>query len=280
MRAIVGIALLVTFAAYAMGVRALRSRHPQRGVRTWEVASFLSGGAVLALALLSPLHEVSEELFSAHMVQHELLMVVAAPLLVLGRPSMIMLWALPLSARQSLGRLSKTKTVSATLRVISRPFDAWLLHTLMIWIWHIPVLFQSTLRSEALHALQHGSFIGSALLFWWVVIYPHRNADLGLSIIALFTTAVHTAVLGALMTFARTPWYPDYGSGGAVWHMTPVEDQQLAGLVMWIPASVAYLFAALIIMRRWLRDAGERVAHHERPILNTKRTLECMDVAS
>lgn len=233
---------------------------------------------MLAVALLSPLHEVSEELFSAHMVQHELLMVVAAPLLVLGRPSVIMLWALPLGGRQAMGRISRTSVVRRAWAVMSRPFDAWLFHALMIWVWHIPVLFQSTLKSEWMHALQHCSFIGSALLFWWVVIYPHRNADLGLSIVSLFTTAIHTAVLGALITFARTPWYPDYGSGSAAWGITAVEDQQFAGLVMWIPASVAYLLAALIILRRWLRDSGQRVAHYERPILNTTRTLECIDV--
>ncbi|MDB4916948.1 MAG: hypothetical protein JWM95_4592 [Gemmatimonadetes bacterium] len=280
MRESVSAALLVTMAAYMLGVRALWTKQAQRGVRMWEVLSFVFGCGVMAIALLSPLHEISEQLFSAHMVQHELLMVVAAPLLVLGRPGMIMLWSLPLAARQSLGHLSKSTMVSGTWGFLSRPFDAWLLHAIVIWGWHVPVLFQSTLESERMHALQHCSFIGSALLFWWVVIYPHRRAALGLSIVSLFTTAVHTAVLGALMTFARTPWYPNYGNGGAEWGMSPVQDQQLAGLVMWIPASVAYLVAALVIMRRWLRDSESRVAYHERPITTATRTLECVDVTS
>jgi cytochrome c oxidase assembly factor CtaG len=222
--------------AYARGVTRTR-------VRRETIAYFAAGWMVIALALLSPLHALSEQLFSAHMVQHELLMVVAAPLVILGRPSAVMIWAIPRAARRA---------IAPVLRVRVHAREAWIAHAAVIWLWHVPVLFEATLHSEVMHALQHISFFGSALLFWSSVLRPRRRAALGLSIVSVFTTAVHMSVLGALMTFARVPWYPAYvGARG----LTPAEDQQLAGLIMWIPASVAYLVAALLIARRWLASS-------------------------
>jgi putative membrane protein len=264
MHAGIVIPLLVSAVLYARGVVALRARAPGRGVHTWEIAAFAGGLTILAIALVSPLHEASEQLFSAHMVQHELMMAVAAPLLVVGKPMIVMLWAIPVRARRALGAASQSAAWRGTWQLLSRPFDAWLIHALVIWGWHVPVLFQATLRSDAIHALQHASFLGSSLLFWWAIIHPRRRADLGLSIIYLFTTAVHTAALGALMTFARAPWYPEYASGAAPWGLSPMQDQQLAGLIMWIPAGLVYLVAALLIMRRWLRDSELLVTHNER----------------
>jgi cytochrome c oxidase assembly factor CtaG len=215
----------------------------------------------MALALLSPLHEASERLFSAHMIQHELLMVVAAPLLILGRPAVVMLWAMPPRARMVVGHAMRTPAWRTIWHVVSRPLNAWLIHAVVIWGWHLPAPFQMALRNDAVHGLQHISFVASALLFWWTIFHPRRQAALGLSVLYLFTTAVHTAVLGALMTFARTPWYPAYVAPVAGWG--PLEDQQLAGLVMWIPASLAYLIAALVIVRRWLSQSEGRVARAE-----------------
>jgi putative membrane protein len=255
--------LLIAAALYARGVVALWSHPERRGVQVWEVMSFAVGCTVIAAALLSPLHEASEQLFSAHMIQHELLMVLAAPLLVMGRPMIVMLWAVPSGARRSIGRAVRAPAWRATWHAVSRPFDAWLIHGLVIWCWHAPVLFQAALRNEVAHGVQHISFLASALLFWWAILNPRRRASLGLSIVYLFTTAVHTAVLGALMTFARAPWYPAYAGGAALWGLSPVEDQQLAGLIMWIPASFVYLIAALAIVRQWLKHSEVRVAQRE-----------------
>lgn len=251
---------------YARGAKQLRRRGRGLAVRRWEIASFTAGWLVVALALLSPLHDMSEQLFSAHMVQHELLMAVAAPLLVLGRPMIVMLWAIPPRGRQMAARASRTSTVRVVWSAITRPFDAWLIHGLAIWLWHLPPLFEATLHSESIHALQHASFLASALLFWWSVIHVHHRAARGMSIVYLFTTAVHTGVLGALMTFSRAAWYPAYAIGAAKWGQTLIADQQIAGLIMWIPASVAYLVAALVIMQRWLRDSEWSVAERERAL--------------
>ncbi len=248
---------------YGRGAIVLR-RRTSRTPDSRAIACFASGWVVLALALISPLHEISEQLFSAHMVQHELLMTVSAPLLVLGRPGIVMLWGLPSDARHRVGRLLRARALRATWRALVRPFDAWLLHGVAIWAWHIPALFERTLTSDAVHALQHASFLGSALLFWWSVIYVQRRAARGASIVYLFTTAVHTGVLGALMSFSRIIWYPAYGDRALAWGLTPLTDQQLAGLIMWIPASVAYLVAALLLIRLWLRESEWAVARAER----------------
>lgn len=254
--------LVISGALYARGAILLRrrgARTPSRGA----VAAFAIGWIVVALSLLSPLHEISEQLFSAHMVQHELLMTVAAPLLVLGRPGLVMLWGLPASARGGTARIIRAPAVRSAWRALVRPLDAWLLHGVAIWAWHIPALFDRTLTSDAVHALQHASFLGSALLFWWSLLFVQRRAARGASIVYLFTTAVHTGVLGALMSFSRMVWYPAYGDRAAAWGITPLADQQLAGLIMWIPASVAYLIAALLIIRLWLRESEWAVARAE-----------------
>jgi putative membrane protein len=258
--------LALSAVLYARGAFELRRRGRGRSLRRWEVASFGAGWLVVALALLSPLHEMSEQLFSAHMVQHELLMALAAPLLVLGRPMIVMLWAIPPRGRQVVARAARNSTIRGVWSAITRPFDAWLIHGLAIWLWHLPALFEATLYSDSIHALQHASFLGSALIFWWSVIHVQRRAARGMSMVYVFTTAVHTGILGALMTFSRAVWYPAYATGAAKWGLTPIADQQLAGLIMWIPASLVYLAAALAIMGCWLRDSERSVAERERAV--------------
>lgn len=262
------IPLLVSAALYARGAIRLAGKQT---LPACDTIAFALGWSTVAIALLSPVHELSEELFSAHMVQHELLMAIAAPLLVVGKPAFVMLSALPRAARLRVGAVVRTKRVRAAWRFATRPFDAWLLHGAAIWIWHLPVLFMAATRSDAVHALQHASFLGSALLFWWAMLHPRRRALGGMAVVYLFTTVVHTGVLGALMTFSRSPWYPGYASGAERWGLTPMGDQQLAGLIMWIPASVVYLVAALAIIRRWLMDSGWSVARYEHATFNGTR---------
>ena len=261
--------LMLSAALYARGATKLRGRGRGLVLRRSEALSFVGGWLVVALALLSPLHDASEQLFSAHMVQHELLMAVAAPLLVLGRPMVAMLWGLPTGQRYDVARFSRLPIVRTVWRAIARPFHAWLIHGVTIWLWHLPSLFEAALRSETVHAMQHACFVGSALLFWWSIIHGQRRAARGMAVVYLFTTAVHTGVLGALMTFSRAPWYAAYANNAAAWGLTPMADQQLAGLVMWIPASIAYLIAALTIMQRWLRDSEWMVLGHERAVSPT-----------
>jgi cytochrome c oxidase assembly factor CtaG len=259
--------LAIAGAVYGAGLTALWRRGRRRSVRPWQAASFVVGWLVVAFALVSPLHDMSETLFSAHMIQHELLMVIAAPLLVLGRPVVVMLWGFPKHVRHALGGASRNRVFRSGWHALSAPFDAWLIHGVAIWIWHIPRLFEASLESEFVHAAQHVTFMGSALLFWWTIIYPARRAARGMSVIYLFTTAVHTGVLGALITMARSPWYTQYADRAAAYGLTPLADQSLAGMVMWIPASLAYLIATLLIVRQWLVDSDVFVNWGQTPIV-------------
>jgi putative membrane protein len=214
------LALLAAASAwYGAGVRRLWSRAGRgRAVTPAQVASFAAGMLVLAAAALAPF----DALLWSHMVQHELLMVVAAPLLVFGRPMVAFARIVPVRLPKALGE----------------PLVAWALHALAVCAWHLPTLFVAATASETLHFAQHASFLASALLFWWMVF---ARRDLG-ALMALFGTMLYTGALGALMTFARAPWY----AGDAL------ADQTLAGLVMWIPAGLAYPAAALYIGSRWL----------------------------
>jgi putative membrane protein len=135
------------------------------------------------------------------------------------------------------------------------PSVAWALHAAAIWVWHAPALYQATLSSETVHTLQHVSFLGSALLFWWALLHAREGRMARpAAVIYLFTTAVHTSLLGALLTFSTRLWYPLYDSGTLAWGLTPLEDQQLAGLVMWVPAGLSYLIASLALAATWLRE--------------------------
>ncbi|MBV9772379.1 MAG: cytochrome c oxidase assembly protein, partial [Gemmatimonadetes bacterium] len=163
--------LLLSGWLYARGVRRLWRAGAGRGIRRWEAGCYAAGWATLALALVSPLHPLGEVLFSAHMVQHELLMAVAAPLLVLGRPLIPFLWAVPIGWRRALGRWAKGGAVRGGWRALTAPFPAWLLHAAALWLWHLPGPYQATLRSDLVHTLQHASFLGTALLFWWTVVH-------------------------------------------------------------------------------------------------------------
>ncbi|HYX62750.1 MAG TPA: cytochrome c oxidase assembly protein [Burkholderiales bacterium] len=226
--------LLLAAGAYAAGLRRLWARAGMgRGIAFSKAALFYSGCAVAGVAVLG-LHELAEERLWAHMIQHELLMVVAAPMIVLGRPIETWIWALPADSRRA-ARLP---------RALSDPALAWVLHAAAIWVWHLPVLFEAALADPWLHLAQHASFFGTALLFWWSLLAPSHRSFAGMA--SLFTTMLHTGALGALMALARGSWYAGFS----------LEDQQLAGLVMWVPAGLAYPLAALFLGSQWLRRSA------------------------
>jgi putative membrane protein len=232
-------------------------------VRRLDAWAFGAGWLALFIALVSPLHPWGEVLFSAHMTQHEVLMLVAAPLLVLSRPLAPFLWALPARRRSPVGAVGKKRVVRAIWRTLTNPLVAWAVHAVALWLWHAPALFQATLRSDFVHTLQHLSFLGSALLFWWDLIHSRRGLmNYGAAVLYMFTTSVHSGVLGALITFAHSVWYPAYTTT-QTWGLTPLEDQQLGGLIMWVPAGLVYIAAGLALMVGWMRESERRVAGRE-----------------
>lgn len=263
---LVVVSLVLSAATYIVGlVKLWRSTGFGRAISGWEVAAFVTGWLSLVLALISPLHPWGEVLFSAHMTQHEILMLVSAPLLVLSRPVVATLWAMPAGWRMPTRTVVKSRPVAAVWHSITNPFAAWAIHFVALWIWHFPFLFQATLESGLIHTLQHASFFGSALLFWWAVLSgPHGAASYGAGILYLFTTSIHSGILGAFLTFTNRVWYPIYSKSTASWGLTPIEDQQLGGLIMWVPAGLVYIVAALFLFASWLRESEKRVQMRER----------------
>lgn len=245
--------LVLSGALYALGYARLsrRSTHgrPALARQGW---CFAAGWLFLTGALITPLHEAGERSFAAHMLEHEILMLVAAPLLVLARPLGTMLWAFPASGRVGLGRTGAA--LSPLFRALTEPVTATLIQAAALWLWHAPALFDLALGNELVHALQHASFLVSALLFWSAVLHPRlgRRA-LGLAALCLFATSVIGGSLGALMAFSASPWYAAYAALGlTAFGLTPAEDQQLAGLLMWVPGGLVHAGAVLVLLGRAL----------------------------
>ncbi|HEY0884066.1 MAG TPA: cytochrome c oxidase assembly protein [Ramlibacter sp.] len=261
--------LALSAVLYAAGLARLWRRAGfGRGIRSWQAACMGGGWVALAAALVTPLDALGSRLFAAHMVQHELLMVVAAPLLVLGRPLAAWTWALAPSQRRRVGAATRWRWLAAAWCGITRPVTAWMLHAVALWAWHVPVLFEAALHHEAVHVLQHTTFLGTALLFWWAVLGGDpRSPRGGFALAYLFTTMMHTGTLGALLTFAPTVWYPAYEQAGGAFGLTPVEDQQLGGLIMWVPGGIVYVIAGLALVGRLLARPDVTPASAARPAL-------------
>lgn len=254
----VALPLLCSAFLYATGVARLWiGLAPGRGVALWQAASFGCGWLLLAIALVSPVHALAERLFAVHMLEHEILMTLAAPLLVLARPMGGMLWALPLARRRMIGAVGRSRWVSRPWRILVDPPVATLTHGAAIWLWHVPLLFNAALESPFVHGLQHVSFLGSALLFWWSLLRGRaRVRGYGAAAFYLFVTALHSGFLGILLSIARSPIYPAQSSDAAHWGLTPLEDQQLAGLIMWVPAGLVYAAATLAMIGIWISKSG------------------------
>jgi cytochrome c oxidase assembly factor CtaG len=249
--------LLVSLAWYAIGYLKLRKRSIVATAQHASAGWFLAGWLVLAAALVTPLHEAGERSFAAHMLEHELLMLVAAPLLVLSRPIGIALWAFPHGVRRALGAFGRG--ISTPWRTLTAPVTATLLQAIALWAWHAPRLFDLALANPGWHIVQHLSFLVTALLFWWAVLHG-RERRVGVAVGCLFFTATVSGALGALMAFSSSPWYAGYAANGLdAFGLTPAEDQQFAGLLMWIPGGLVHALAGLALFARRLGDDGGRL---------------------
>lgn len=250
--------LMAALLLYGTGLAALwRHAGAGRGIGIPQAAAYLCGWLVLAGALTSPLHALGERLFTAHMIEHELAMAVAAPLLVLGRPMAAALWAFPPGARQRPTRIARSRPARAAWSALTLPPVATLLHGLAIWAWHIPPLFDATVTDIGLHRLQHLSFVLTALLFWWALL--RRSHPLGAAA-HLTVTMIHTGILGALLTFAPRVLYARQTFDAMRWGLMPLEDQQLAGVLMWAPGGLIYAGAALGFIALHLARQGKQPA--------------------
>ena len=244
---------------YHRGIRRLwQKAGAGRVVTRVQATVFLISLGVVFVALISPLDALSEELGSAHMVQHMLLMVVAAPLFILGSPELVFMWGLSPNWKPIAARWRRWLEGEA----LERPALVWTLYAGTLWIWHLPIAYQAALADPFLHDAQHLSFFGVACLFWRSLLAPlrrHRLHPLA-AVVALFTTSLHAMLLGIFMALSPVIWYKVYSSRTIIWGLTPLEDQQLAGLIMWMPACLVYPAAAAAVFGTWLatRSAAEQ----------------------
>jgi len=217
-----GIAIAAAAAIYALAL-GKRASLPAR-----SAVAFAIGITALVTALVSPLDRAAEDSFALHMIQHELLMIVAPPLLIVGRPFTAIAAVLP---------RAWVRMAAWPLRI--PPIGAWALHGLALWVWHVPRLFDAGRQSDAMHALQHACFFFAAMLFWWTVF---RRVRAGTAALYVLTTFIHMGAIAALITFAPAPLFAG----------TELEQQQLGGLIMWVPAGYALVMAGLLAFNRLL----------------------------
>ena len=250
---VVPLAVLVIL--YFVGVIRLTWRLSRPGMMMIRVLPYCGGMLALAGALLSPLHWLGEHLFAFHMIEHEIVMAVSAPLIVLARPAGILLWGLPGKTRHAAGSVMR-------MAVVRRAWDWWtgatnatIIHGGAIWVWHVPVLFDAAVTDTSLHRLQHLSFFATAILFWWAMVW---RSDYGASAWHLFLTMIHTSILGVLLALAPRVLYAAQTQTATDWGLTPLEDQQLAGMIMWVPAGAVYAAAAMTMLALWIRHSGGR----------------------
>jgi putative membrane protein len=260
--------LVLFFAFYAFGVvRLWQNAGYGRGVRPLEALAFAAGWLALVIALSPPLDEWSDRSLAAHMVQHELLMIVAAPLFAVGAPLVGILWAMPSGFRHTLVGTVQRTPIPALWQVLGAPPTAFVLYGLALWIWHVPALYDAALEHEPVHIIEHLCFFGTAALFWWGIVHGRRGRmGYGAAVMYLFVTAVHSGALGALLTVSPRVWYAPYlvhHPGG----LTPLEDQQLAGLLMWVPAGIALAAGALLLFAVWLRQSDRLSRFKSMPVL-------------
>jgi cytochrome c oxidase assembly factor CtaG/cytochrome c2 len=253
--------LAVAVTGYVLGLLRLGPKERSQIFDVGRYVSFTLGIATIFAVLISPLASLDDQLFSMHMIQHLLLMLVAPPLLVWGRPVMAWLWAFPLRGRRAIGHVwIGTPGLRSGIRLFMHPVVVLVLASVALWFWHAPGPYRWALASEGVHTAEHLSFFVTSLAFWSLVLEPYGRRRLGYGMTMLFVAAMgmQMGLLGALLTFATRPFFATYGAGTTIWGMTPLADQQLAGVIMWVPAGIIDLAVNAVLFVAWLNAAEQR----------------------
>ncbi len=233
---------------------------PLDDARRWRAYSFAVAMLALVIALVSPLDALSDRyLFAAHMIQHLLLLLPVPCLILWGAPEGWFAW------------IREWRLVERVLAWLGRPAIAFFLYVVLTWLWHVPLLYEAALANQTIHIGEHLCFLGSALLYWWPICRPRTHfqpiSEL-VSLVYLFGAALSSTGLAALITFATVLLYPTYGIPGpyrtvqVVLGLSPITDQQVGALLMWIGGALWFLGAAMVIFIRWFErppdDSSER----------------------
>lgn len=275
--------LLIAAVLYAAGLAVLWRRAGfGRGVGIGRVAAFGAGLLLLAIALLGPPEEYAQVSLAAHMVQHMLLLAAVPPLLLAGRPGIVcgrllqgVAGASHLLPDIGSGLRSSLRVLRTSPRLVPvrSPLGAAALQALVLWGWHLPAAVALALADDLVHVVMHASFLAAGLLFWWTLLASLRTplrmsgAGFGGGAVALLVTMVHMGLLSALLTFAPRPWYAAYAAQGSLpGGLSPLEDQQLAGVLMWVPSAVPYIVGVLLFTALWLRALERRSAAGQRVV--------------
>lgn len=251
-------------ALYTLGWRRLRrrTRAAHRLANGWRLAAYLVGLGFILLALISPIDVLGGQLFFMHMIQHLLLVMLAPPLLMLANPLPFLLWGLPESGRRQVGAflssaLHRESRVRQLLRSLTGPGIVWLLYVVFLLGWHDPNLYNAALRSELVHDIEHLTFFGSAMLFWWHVVGAgpriHKQFGRAARVAYVIAAIPPTMFTGIAIAFANQPIYSYYLSVPRLWGLDVLSDQRISGIIMWIPGSMMYIIAVLILAARWLQ---------------------------
>lgn len=249
-----------------------RSRRSDRGGELLHELSFAAGLASIVIALDSPIDYYSDQLFWVHMAQHIVLLTVAPPLILFGRPWPRMWQALPLRWRTSAGRTLVGARWTAPVRAIAKPAPAWILFNANMLVWHVPAAYNLTLNHQWVHDCEHALFFFTGLLFWAHVVDPGPlRQRMNWYWRAMYVTGAMVAgwILAILLVLVKDPLYPHYAHllsrpGG----ITALSDQQIAGGMMWVPGSVSYSIALLAIFSRWASPDSERSGRRTAPVID------------
>ncbi len=265
---VIGLALLAL--VYSRGVRNVWTRAGiGRGIRWGQVAAFAGAVILLAAAVFSPLDAMSDALLSAHMTQHMLLIFAVAPLLVVSDLPLALMWALPRRRAQTIARWWENQPrLRDALGWLDQVVVAWLLFAGLLWLWHLPAFYEAALHETWIHELEHALFLASAYGFWWVLARRlHRRMYLPV-MVALFAALLQGVALSALLIFAGRPLYDAYASTTGAWGLSPLEDQQLAGVIMGLPGHVLLLAVLIAVAYRWIDEPsvlqGETTRQHHK----------------
>jgi len=249
---IIGTALIIGL--YLYGVGPLRRKYALADtVNRSQVITFLIGVLIIFLALVSPLDALGDDyLFSAHMIQHLLITVAGPPLMLLGTPGWL------------LRPLLHNRITFHIVRIVTLPVVAFFLYNADFWLWHAPPLYNATLSNDSIHILEHITFIVFALINWWPIFSPVEELPrlpVGGQILYIFLNGMPSVALGAGLTFLQPLYTPYIEQPVRAWGLSPATDQQLGGLVMWVPVSIIYIVIASILFIRWMQeqDARQRV---------------------
>jgi cytochrome c oxidase assembly factor CtaG len=257
LRSEVILVLALAGSVFGLGWWRIRSAQWQQPSRRrlaagWRLVAYLGGLAILGVALMSPIDVLGGQLFIMHMIQHLLLVMIVPPLLLIANPLPFYMWGLPAKARRSVGRaLSRGSTFRRGLYALTGPGLIWMAFIAVFLGWHDPNAYNAALKSDLIHDLEHLTFFGTAMLFWWLIIGAGprlRSLSRGLRIGLLLAAVPVNMATGVAIAFASQPVYSYYETVPRLWGLTVMQDQMLGGVIMWIPGSMMYILAALILI--------------------------------